>query len=80
MILNCEGATWVFQRAANQMYVPNQGKVVGSNGVGSTQSQGFSVSLSSDSTFLAIGGYSDNSGMGLFSCDFLFVCLVTVGI
>jgi hypothetical protein len=56
------GATWIFTRT-NGIWTQQGSKLVGTGGVG-VQSQGQSVSLSSDGNTLAIGGFSDDSNIG----------------
>jgi antitoxin component YwqK of YwqJK toxin-antitoxin module len=60
---NKGGATWVFNRSGvNWTQVGN--KLTGTGGTGELQTQGISVSLSSNGKTLAVGGYEDNGGKG----------------
>ena len=56
------GATWIFTRNGTT-WTQRGTKLVGTGAVGSSQ-QGHSVSLSSDGTTLAVGGYGDSNSAG----------------
>lgn len=57
------GAVWVY--SLNGIKWKQMGnKLVGNGVAGITSNQGHSVSLSSNGTLLAVGGYSDSSGVG----------------
>lgn len=55
------GAVWMFNYSCSSW--SQTGKLVGSNNVGVAQ-EGCSVSLTTDATTLAFGGYLDNGGQG----------------
>jgi hypothetical protein len=56
------GAAWVFTRSGVSW--TQQGKLIGTGGIGTPQLQGSSVSLSADGYTAIVGGYEDNSGVG----------------
>ncbi len=56
------GAVWIFSRSGSTWSQVGS-KLVGTGAIGASQ-QGYSVSLSSDGTTLAVGGYIDNSNIG----------------
>lgn len=57
------GATWIYIRSGNTWN--QQGlKIVGTGSIGTSIRQGVSVSLSADGDTLAVGGSSDNFGVG----------------
>ena len=56
------GATWIFTRSAGVW--TQQGSALLGSGASGTAAQGESVSLSANGNVLAIGGGSDNSGVG----------------
>ena len=60
---NGAGATWIFSRNGSGTWMQQGAKLVGTGAVGSAF-QGSSVSLSSDGTTLAVGGYYDNNSEG----------------
>jgi gliding motility-associated-like protein len=57
------GATWVFTRTGTT-WTQQGAKLVGSGYLGSSASQGSTVSLSADGNTAAIGGYADNDTKG----------------
>jgi hypothetical protein len=57
------GAVWVFTRSTGGMWAQQGSKLVGTGGVGISL-QGYSVSMSSDGSTLADGGFYDNSFTG----------------
>ncbi len=57
------GASWIFVRNAG-VWAQQGNKLVGSGTTGIWASQGYSLSISADGSIAAIGGISDNGGMG----------------
>lgn len=57
------GATWIFVYSAFNSKWNQISKLVGTNNIGQSQ-QGYSVSLNSNGSVLAVGGPFDNNGIG----------------
>lgn len=57
------GASWVFTRS-NGAWTQQGNKLVGTGIIGASSMQGQAVSISPDGNTFAVGGPSDNSGMG----------------
>jgi hypothetical protein len=62
VINNGVGAAWVFTRN-NGIWAQQGSKLVGPNNIGYSR-QGSSVSINSDGTTVAVGGYGDSGNHG----------------